>query len=64
MGGGRDLLKKSFDYKRVDAEAWYAPILLLITAIAILPYSQSRKASFLPVTRSRLRQLDICQAQL
>lgn len=34
--GVRDLLKRSFDYKRIKAKIWYAPILLLMPGVTIL----------------------------
>jgi len=40
--GVRDLLKRSFDYKRIKAKIWYAPILLLMPGVAILSYGWMR----------------------
>jgi membrane protease YdiL (CAAX protease family) len=40
--GVRDLLKRSFDYKRIKAKIWYAPILLLMPVVTILSYGWMR----------------------
>jgi hypothetical protein len=40
--GVRDLLKRSFDYKRIKARIWYAPILLLMPGVTILSYGWMR----------------------
>jgi membrane protease YdiL (CAAX protease family) len=40
--GVRDLLKRSFDYKRIKAKIWYAPILLLMPGVTILSYGWMR----------------------
>jgi len=40
--GARDLLKRSFDYKRIKAKIWYAPILLLMPGVTILSYGWMR----------------------
>jgi membrane protease YdiL (CAAX protease family) len=36
--GVSDLLKRSFDYKRIRAKIWYVPMLLLMPGIAFLSY--------------------------
>lgn len=36
--GVTELLKRSFDYKRIKARIWYAPTILLMPGIAILAY--------------------------
>ena len=40
--GVRDLLKRSFDYKRIKAKIWYAPILLLMPGVTIVSYGWMR----------------------
>lgn len=56
-GGITGLLKRSFDYKRIDAKVWYAPILLLMPGVMLSSYGVMRitgthvppgKISFLP----------------
>jgi uncharacterized protein len=42
--GASALLKRAFDYERIKAKAWYAPILLLNPAIAVLSYAVLRLA--------------------
>src|SRR5215213_3408320 len=32
------LLRRSFDYKRIEAKVWYVPIVLLIPGITVLAY--------------------------
>src|SRR5450755_4741234 len=32
------LLKRSFDYQRIGAKAWYAPILLLMPGVSMFSY--------------------------
>lgn len=36
------LLKRSFDYKRIRAKIWYAPILLLMPGVTVLTYGLMR----------------------
>ncbi len=38
MAGGAELLRRAFDFKRVKAKRWYAPILLLMAGINIAVY--------------------------
>jgi hypothetical protein len=40
--GGLELLKRSFDYKRIGAGIWYAPILLLMPVVSVLSYGVMR----------------------
>jgi uncharacterized protein len=40
--GAKALLKRAFDYERIKAKAWYAPILLLNPAISVLSYAVLR----------------------
>ena len=40
--GVRDLLKRSFDYKRIKAKIWYAPMLLLMPVVTISSYGWMR----------------------
>ena len=56
-GGVIELLKKSFDYKRINGKVWYAPVLLLMPGVMLLSYGVMRltgthvpppKISFLP----------------
>jgi len=42
MAGVRDLLKRSFDYKRIKAKIWYAPLLLLMPVVTISSYGWMR----------------------
>jgi membrane protease YdiL (CAAX protease family) len=42
LEGAKELLKRGFDYKRIKAKAWYAPILILNPAIAALSYAVLR----------------------
>ena len=37
-----DLLKRSFDYKRIGAKVWYAPVILLIPGVTVLTYELMR----------------------
>lgn len=43
-GGVKRLLARILDYKRIDRKIWYAPILLLMPAVAILAYAVMRLA--------------------
>jgi uncharacterized protein len=38
----RALLRRAFDYERIKAKAWYAPILLINPAISVLSYATLR----------------------
>ena len=40
--GVRELLKRSFDYKRIKARIWYAPILILMPSVTIFSYGWMR----------------------
>lgn len=40
--GVRELLKRSFDYKRIKAKIWYAPIILLMPSVMVLTYGLMR----------------------
>lgn len=42
MAGVSELLKRSFDYKRIKASIWYAPVILLMPAVAVLSYGVAR----------------------
>ncbi|MGO9995416.1 MAG: CPBP family intramembrane glutamic endopeptidase [Steroidobacteraceae bacterium] len=42
--GARALLTRAFDYKRITAKTWYAPILLLNPCIFVLSYAVQRLA--------------------
>lgn len=37
-----ELLKRSFDYKRIGAKVWYAPIVLLMPSVMVLSYGLMR----------------------
>jgi uncharacterized protein len=37
-----ELLKRSFDYKRISAKVWYIPILLLMPGVMVLSYGLMR----------------------
>ena len=52
--GVRDLLKRSFDYKRIKAKIWYAPMLLLMPVVTISSYGWMRWSGVpLPVPQIR-----------
>jgi membrane protease YdiL (CAAX protease family) len=40
--GVTELLKRSFDYKRIRAKIWYVPIILLMPGIMVFSYGQMR----------------------
>jgi uncharacterized protein len=40
--GVTELLKRSFDYKRIRAKIWYAPIILLMPGVMVLSYGLMR----------------------
>ena len=40
--GVTELLKRSFDYKRIRAKVWYIPILLLMPGVMVLSYGLMR----------------------
>ncbi len=40
--GVTELLKRSFDYKRIRAKVWYVPIVLLMPAVNVLSYALMR----------------------
>jgi uncharacterized protein len=40
--GVTELLKRSFDYKRISAKVWYIPILLLMPGVMVLSYGLMR----------------------
>ncbi len=40
--GVTELLKRSFDYKRIRAKIWYAPIILLMPGVMVLEYGLLR----------------------
>jgi hypothetical protein len=42
MAGVRELLKRSFDYKRIRAKIWYAPLILTMPVVAVLSYGALR----------------------
>jgi uncharacterized protein len=37
-----ELLKRSFDYKRIRAKVWYAPVILLMPGVMVLSYGLMR----------------------
>lgn len=41
-GAAIQLLKRSFDYERIKAKAWYAPVILLIPGANVLAYAVMR----------------------
>lgn len=41
-----ELLKRSFDYKRISAKVWYAPIVLLMPGVTVLTYGLMRLMRF------------------
>jgi hypothetical protein len=43
--GVTELLKRSFDYQRIRAKAWYAPIVLLMPSVMVLSYGLMRSTS-------------------
>jgi membrane protease YdiL (CAAX protease family) len=46
------LLKRSFDYRRTRAKAWYVPVVLVMPCITILTYAVARSSGFvLPTPR-------------
>jgi membrane protease YdiL (CAAX protease family) len=47
------LLKRSFDYERIRAKAWYAPVLLLMPCVMVLSYGLMR-AMRVPVPTPQL----------
>jgi membrane protease YdiL (CAAX protease family) len=49
-----ELLKRSFDYKRIRAKIWYAPILLLMPGVAVLTYGLMHSLD-LPLTAPRFQ---------
>ena len=42
MAGVKALLKRSFDYKRINAKVWYVPIVFLMPDIVVLSYGVMR----------------------
>jgi CAAX protease family protein len=40
--GVTELLKRAFDYKRIRAKVWYAPIVLLMPGVMVLTYGLMR----------------------
>ena len=42
LSGVKDLLKRTFDYRRITKKAWYVPIILLMPAIYVLTYGIMR----------------------
>ena len=40
--GVKELLKRAFDYKRIRAKVWYAPIVLLMPGVMVLTYGLMR----------------------
>jgi CAAX protease family protein len=40
--GVKELLKRAFDYKRIKAKVWYAPIVLLMPGVMVLTYGLMR----------------------
>jgi len=48
LSGVKNLLKRTFDYRRITKKAWYIPIILLMPAIYVLTYGIMRLAG-LPV---------------
>lgn len=49
-----ELLKRSFDYKRIRAKIWYTPILLLMPGVAVLTYGLMHSLD-LPLTAPRFQ---------
>jgi CAAX protease family protein len=50
--GVSELLKRSFDYKRIRAKVWYAPVVLLMPGVMVLTYGLMRlMGSPLPTPR-------------
>jgi uncharacterized protein len=58
------LLERSFDYKRIKAKAWYAPIILLMPVVTVLAYWLLRwRVSPLPAPQLPImRTLVLCGA--
>jgi uncharacterized protein len=52
------LLKRSFDFKRIKAEVWYVPILLLMPAVSVLSFGVLR-LSGTPVPDPQIRLLPL-----
>jgi uncharacterized protein len=42
IAGVTELLKRAFDYQRISAKIWYAPILLLMPGVMVLSYGLMR----------------------
>ena len=40
--GAVELLKRAFDFKRISAKAWYAPVVLLMPGVMVLAYGVMR----------------------
>jgi membrane protease YdiL (CAAX protease family) len=52
MAGVIELLKRSFDYQRINGKVWYVPIILLTPGVAVLSYALMRWIGLpLPVPR-------------
>ena len=46
LSGVKDLLKRTFDYKRITKKAWYVPIILLMPFIYVLTYVIMRLSGY------------------
>src|SRR5262249_47963138 len=53
--GVKELLKRAFDYKRIKAKVWYAPIVLLTPVVMVL--TLSRSLVHRPCSRSQYQRL-------
>lgn len=42
FAGVNELLRRSFDYKRIKGKLWYTPVILLMPAVAVLSYEVIR----------------------
>ena len=58
--GVRDLLKRSFDFKRIKTKLWYLPVLLLMPLLTLLVYGLMR-ALDLPLPASPTQSQSIAQ---
>jgi hypothetical protein len=58
IAGVIELLKRSFDYKRIRAKLWYTPILLLMPGVAVLTYGLMHWLA-LPLTAPRFSFLGV-----
>ena len=59
--GMTELLKRAFDYKRIRAKVWYAPIVLLMPAVMIVEFGLLRLTG---VADSRSAVFDLDSVEL